>query len=567
METASHVPILLLVGLAVVAGEFGARVFRFLRIPQVVGYIVIGILVGKSGLGLIGDGDIQALTPVTFFALGVIGFLVGSELSAGVFRKYGKQFFVILFAEGLGAFLLVGAASALVAYAVTGDAAGAAALGMVLGAIASATAPAATVDVLWEHKTLGPLTTTVLAIVALDDILSLLLFSVASGVAARMMGGTSSTLLSGLGHTAYEIGGAVLQGVLAGFLLNLILRHTREKGRSLTYLVGVIALLLGFSLLLELDVIMPAMVLGVTLVNLAPRRIKAAREVIERFAPPIFVVFFVVVGAKLSIASMPTWLWWLVLAYVFGRTAGKISGAWMGARVARAQATVRKYLGLCLFSQAGVAIGLAIVAGERFSQVSLGGEAVGQIILGVVAATTFVVQLIGPPCVKFAASRAGEVGRNVTEEDLINSYKVEDLFDHSVRAFVEETPVAEVARAIAGDEASCHVVTDDDGRIKGVITLDAFKQCWNERGVMDWLVAFDVMRPSPDPVTGDTPLSDALRLMSQQGVGYLPVVDSSGRYLGLLERAVVDRVISRELLSKRMFAEGGDSEVASEPTG
>ena len=271
-----------------------------------------------------------------------------------------------------------------VTYLITGAASAAVALGLVLGAIASATAPAATVDILWEYKTLGPLTTNVLAIVALDDALALFLFSIASGIAALLLGQDNASLLVGFLHTGYELGGAVVVGGLTGIMLKVILHRIRDQGQSLTNLVGILALLLGVLLLLKVDVILGAMVLGAVLVNIAPRRIANARQTLKGFARPIFVLFFVTVGAKLSIGTMHHWLWGLALAFVVGRTVGKITGAWLGAKAARATETVRKYLGLCLFNQAGVAIGLSILASERFSQDTIGGEVMGNIIVSVI---------------------------------------------------------------------------------------------------------------------------------------------------------------------------------------
>ena len=171
----SHIPVLLLIGGVILAGTIGGRLFEFLRVPQVVGYIVIGVILGKSGFQFIDDATLAALQPLNFLALGIIGFLIGGELKSSVFRRHGKQFIVILLAEGIVAAVVVGVLIAGITYLATGNAATAAAFGLVLGAIASATAPAATVDVVWEYKTRGILTTTVLAIVALDDGLALVL--------------------------------------------------------------------------------------------------------------------------------------------------------------------------------------------------------------------------------------------------------------------------------------------------------------------------------------------------------------------------------------------------------
>jgi len=277
-----HIPILLIIGCAVLGGSIGAQVFQWLRIPQVVGYIAIGLLVGKTGFGLINDSHIQSLMPFNFFALGVIGFMIGGELHISIFRKYGQQFLTILLSEGLGAFLVVGVAVGGATYWLTGSVAGSFSLGMVLGAIASATAPAATVDVLWEYKTRGILTTTVLAIVALDDGLALVLYSIASSVAMRLIGTQANSLASGLLHTLYELGGAALLGAAAGGLLTVLLRRVRDHEKMLAFIIGMLTVVLGVALFVEVDVILAAMALGMTLVNLAPHRSREAFEIVEQ---------------------------------------------------------------------------------------------------------------------------------------------------------------------------------------------------------------------------------------------------------------------------------------------
>ncbi len=211
----SHLNMVLLFGLVLFGGTFGARVIAKLHIPQVVGCILVGIILGDV-LNIITPEMIESLKPFTMFALGIIGFMIGSELRAGVFTKYGRQFFVILFSQGIGAFLLAGAASAAVVWFVTKDAYVSVAMGLVLGAIASATAPAATVNVLWEYKTRGPLTAAVLAIVALDDALALLLYRGAATGAKALLGDVDGSVVTTTLLLLGEILGAILRGFFIG---------------------------------------------------------------------------------------------------------------------------------------------------------------------------------------------------------------------------------------------------------------------------------------------------------------------------------------------------------------
>jgi Kef-type K+ transport system membrane component KefB len=405
----SSLPVLLVIGCAVFFGSLGARIFQWLRIPQVVGYIVIGIVIGRSGLGLIDADTVTRLQPLNFFALGVIGFMIGGELHRNVFRKHGSQFLKILLSEGLSAFVAVGLLTGVLTYAFTHDLRISVSLGLLLGAIASATAPAATVDVLWEYRTRGILTTTVLAIVALDDALGLFLYSFASSIATLLLGTGGGSALASFGRAGYELGGALVLGACVGLVLNVLMRRLTGPDKALTLIVGALALLLGVAIAVDVDVILAAMVLGMTLVNLAPHRSRETFGIMEQFSPPIYALFFVFVGARLTVTGMPGWMWVLAVTYVAGRTMGKMLGANLGARWGKAPESVRKYLGLCLFSQAGVAIGLSILAGIRFSETALGDQSLGSTIVLIVTATTFLVQIIGPPAVKIAVKKGGEV--------------------------------------------------------------------------------------------------------------------------------------------------------------
>jgi Kef-type K+ transport system membrane component KefB len=552
----SHLPILLVIGFAILAGTIGARIFQRLRIPQVVGYIAIGVLVGKSGLGVINDAMINNFMPFNFFALGVIGFLIGRELRAKALREQGRQFLVILLSQGIGAFVVVALLVWGVAFLLTGDLAVSVALGLVFGAISSATAPAATVNVLWEYKTRGPLTRAVYAIVALDDGLALVLFALAFSIASRLIGTASGGILGMLGLVTYELAGAVVLGAAAAFLLNFVLRRVQDQGRSMTFTIGMLAIVLGGAMALTLNLILASMVLGAVLVNLTPRRSQEAFQLVERFAAPIYVLFFVVVGAQLSFGGMDYRLWLLALPYCLGRIFAKIGGAYLGARWAGASVVMRRYLGMCLFCQGGVAVGLGLMASARFAGVKFDGIEIGSAIMLIIAVTTFVVEIVGPPFVKLAVKKAGEVGLNVTEEDLIASYRAADVMDSSSPSFKEGTTLVEILATIAGSAANAFPVTNADGQLTGVITIHEFKQSFRFQEMGNWLVAADLMQPVPDTVAENTSLADAIALMRSQQLEFLPVVraDDKTRLAGMLVLRAVNRALSAEILRRRELA-------------
>ncbi len=558
-----HLPVLVIIGAALLFGSVGGRLFQKLRIPQVVGYIVIGLVVGESCLGIVDGETLKTFDPFNSFALGIIGFLIGGELHRDVFKKYGKQFISILCAEGLGAFIVVALLAGGLVFLLTGSLVMAIAVGIVLGGISSATAPAATVEVLREYKTRGTLTTAIYAIVAMDDGLALALFAVTASIAGQLMatGDGGGSVVTALGHAGYELFGAVALGVLAGVALNLILHHANEHAQALTYTIGCLAMVIGVGVLMKVDVIMAAMTLGVTIVNLAPRRSRFAFDIVERFAPPIYVLFFVLVGAHLKLGSLGNVLILSIAgAYVFGRSGGKLLGSWLGARWTKAPRVLQRYLGMCLFSQGGVAIGLALVAGKKFADVELvSGVQVGPAIAMIVTLTTFIVELLGPVCVKVAVHKAGEVGLNITEDDLMTSYAVKDLMDESPSRFPAEAPMQMILRTIADTDAMTYPVVNDAGQLAGVVSLADLKQGFSTEGLTAWLVAFDLMRPAADTICQDEPLAEAVHRMRQQDLDCLPVIASpeDDRLVGMLELRAVGRKLSQEILRRRQLAENG----------
>ncbi len=546
-----HLNVILVLGIAVFGGTIGAKLFQRLRIPQVVGYIVIGIILGGSALNVIGPQVAESLSPFNIFALGIIGFMIGGELQYDIFKRYGRQFLIILLSEGLAAFLLVGAATTLVSYLFTGSAGSSLALGLLLGAISSATAPAATVDVLWEYKTRGILTRTILAIVALDDGLALLLYGFATSFAGALLGDGHASWLVNLAVPLWEIFGAIALGAATGFVLVLIFRYVQEADKLLTFTIASVTLTIGLSIILRVESILAAMVLGATLVNFRPRRSRDAFELVETFSPPIYVLFFVLVGARLNLTSVPFWIVVLAVVYVIGRSAGKIAGSWLGAAVARAPARVRRYLGICLFSQAGVAVGLSLLASQRFS------NGMGEAIVLIVTVTTFLVQIIGPVLVKTGVTRAGEVGMNITEEDLIRLHSVRDVMDNKAPAIPTGMGLGEVIHLVSGTDSFYYPVVSVENKLVGAITLHGIRNTFATQELHDWLIALDIMEPVVAQVTPPMPLAEALEQARRYNVEYLPVVSSvdGAGFVGLLNCPAVHRFLSAEVLSRQEKAD------------
>ncbi len=544
--------VLVLVGLAVFGGMLGAAVFQRLHIPQVVGYICIGVLIGQSGFRLIQPEDIVALQPLNLFALGIIGFLVGGEIQISILRQYARQFAAILLGEGILSFLLVGGASFGVLFFVTHDVRTSLAGAVVLGAIASATDPASTIDVLWEYRAQGVLTTAIIAIVALDDALAMTLYGLGTGIAEILAGGDAN-LWRELGKVAFELLGAVLLGCLSAFIMNLFLRWMRKPDRYLSLVLGLLLLTIGIASALGMDVILAAMSMGFALTNLAPRRSRELFETARGFAVPIYVLFFVLVGARLGIGHMQPWLWALVGVYVLCRSVGKIAGAYLGARWTRSDPVIQKYLGTGLFAQGGVAVGLSIMASHHLQGITVTADlSLGDVIIFAVTTTTLIVQISGPPLVKWVVKRSGEAGRNITEEDIIQSLIVRDVMEPSVLTIHEADAIHQIVTLISTHDQMVYPVVNAEQCVIGTVSPEELKPLLADRASWEWLVATDVMRGTVDTALQDSPLNDTLARMRDMQIDHLPVIESEQNTcpVGMLSTPHIRKQIADRLLAR-----------------
>jgi Kef-type K+ transport system membrane component KefB/predicted transcriptional regulator len=539
----------LLIGIAVFVGTIGAKLIQKIHIPQIIGYITIGVILGPL-LRIISREDITVLEPFNLLALGIIGFLIGGELEREIFVKFGRQVVAILLFEGLFAFFLVGILSFTVILFFT-DWQIALAIAVVFGAICSATDPASTVSVLWEYKSRGPLTAMLTAIVALDDALALVLYAIGISVAGVITGHQEKGLLFALGGSFYHIAGALALGVAAGIILIWILKRIEDPDKVLAFTVGSVLVVIGTASHFELDVIIATMALGVTLINIEPRRMLSSFKLMHRFSVPIYILFFVLVGARLDFSAGNKMIWLLVAAYVVGSIVGKTTGSYLGALYSKTIGTVRNYLGFCLYPQGGIAVGLLIMASRKFDSET------GSIMLLVVIIGAFVLQIIGPLGVKFGARKAGEIGLNVTEDDLIKTYTVGDVMETNVPIISAGMSLSEVIRIVGSTNSPFYPVVDNDNILIGAVTLDGIRNTFSTQELNDWLVALDIAEPVTEKVTPDVALSRALEIIRYHDLEYLPVVTSGDNdiHVGLLISRSVHRRLSTEVLAKQKEAD------------
>lgn len=400
----------LVIGLAMFLGRFMGKWTSRLRAPMVVGYLIAGIALGQSLLHVIDARSLELLEPVASFGLGIVAFMIGTELSKSLIRRMGTKLLIIMVAESLAAFFVVFG----LVWSLSGWLMPAAGMGLasalIFGAMAPASAPAGTVAVIQEYKARGPLTSLLLGVVGLDDGFAILIYAFAAAGAKVLLVRGEVTLASLLLGPCLEILGGLAVGCAVGLMLSVLLRRSDEHHDTLIYTLAAILLTTGLANALGLSLILANLAVGTVLANTSTRQTERAYDAVSQITGPIYVLFFVVAGAHLDLSLIGS-LSLLAPIYIVGRTLGLIGGAYVGATVSKADRVTRKYLGLGILSQAGVAIGLALTVSHEFSDPRYGalGAEVAALTINTIAATTIVFEVIGPITTKIALSGAGEI--------------------------------------------------------------------------------------------------------------------------------------------------------------
>ena len=409
-----HMESLLAVGVAVIAGLMLTRLFTRLKLPDVTAYLVAGVLIGPwvlgrlgvPGLGLSTAEDVDKLEFLSDIALGFIAFAIGSEFRLSKLREIGRQATVVGIVQGVMAALMVDAAMLLL-HLILGDKLPVP-MALTLGAIATATAPAATLMVVRQYKAKGAVTDILLPVVALDDAVGLVVFAVSFGAARAMVEGSVNTMEIFLAPLLEIIFSLVL-GALMGLVLSWIEKFFNSNKNRLTLMTGFVLLTVGLAKvefpLAGMEVgfspLLTCMMLGTVFCNVCPLS-EDLMEREERWTAPIYTIFFVLSGAALRFdVFADVTIVGIGVVYILTRCAGKFFGAWISTTATHCDPMVRKWLGITLFPQAGVALGMCLQATELGEQ--------GILVRNIILFSVLVYELVGPALTKMALTKAGDI--------------------------------------------------------------------------------------------------------------------------------------------------------------
>lgn len=373
------------------AGFLLTRLTKFAKLPNVTGYIIAGILIGPNALGLISRETVEGMGFVIDIALAFIAFGVGRYFKAETFRHTKSGVLVITLAESLLTGVVVALSTRLV-FGLSWE------FCLLLGASATATAPASTMTTIRQYGARGEFVNTLLQVVALDDAVCLAVFSLAVAAvnAGRIKGISPSDLLKPMGYNI----AALAAGFVGGAMLSRMMTPKRSEDNRLILTIAMLLGIAGICAAFDVSPLLACIVFGGVYVN--KTKDNRLYTQLEQFMPPVLTLFFVVSGMSLNLKSLKS-MGAVGIFYFFIRIIGKYAGAYIGCAAAKTSVSMRRYLGLALVPQAGVAIGLAFLAKRMLS------EPAGDMFLTIIMSSSVLYELVGPPSAKFALVRAGSM--------------------------------------------------------------------------------------------------------------------------------------------------------------
>lgn len=395
-------------GALLVIGYGLGKLAGAVKLPEITGFIVAGILMGDSVTGIIPHTMGEDLKLVTEVALGLIAITIGGEFYAAKLKRLGGAITIITLVQLVSTFVIVALALFLFRMPLG--------FALLMGAIASATAPAATVAIVQSLRAQGKFIDYLYGVVALDDAGAVILFGIVLAVVSGMLGGPADVEGAAHGlmtvlHAFGEVGLSIVVGAASGFLIHLLARKRSNSNEVLIIALGILFVTTSLAIVFHLSPLLTNMAAGAAIINLAPQNHRIFRF-LEPFTPPIYALFFVIAGTELrpEIFASPEILL-LGGVYIISRAIGKYGGVYLGARMSKVEKEIRNNLGICMLPQAGVAIGLVLLIQASPLVRELGPESVRIVdtMVNIILFSVFVNEIVGPPLSRLAIIRGNKM--------------------------------------------------------------------------------------------------------------------------------------------------------------
>lgn len=390
------------IGIIFVLGALMEWLSPKVRLPKVVGYLLLGLVIGPEILGIVPEHFIQDTHIIIDLALSLIAVLVGANLKYSTLKGMGKQIVSITFFEATFAFLFVSIGLYLLSGFLGFPTEQSLIISILFGGLASATAPAATIAVVHELKAKGNFTSTLLAVVASDDALALIFFTFALALGSIFLGNGDFSFTSLLNMFSIITLSAVvgMAGAFISVMIDKLFAH--HKGMETISTIGMVFIVFSLSTYWQLEPLLATLVMGAIMTNISSDFELVEEEIDNHLEEIVFMLFFILSAMHLDLSSLLA-MPFVIFAYIVFRFSGKICGAWLGSKISKADKSVQNYLGVGLFPQAGIATGLALSLQDQ-----IGFESIAPLILNVIIAATIVHESVGPIFIKYILRKSGE---------------------------------------------------------------------------------------------------------------------------------------------------------------
>lgn len=385
VNTPLYISVILLIGLV------GGKIASKAKLPSVTGYILFGLIIGPSFLDIITYDIIYKFYFINDLTLAILAFSIGTELHRSIIMKLGKTLVIVSLADNIMTFTFVALSAYILGVSLD--------LAIILGILAMSVSPTGVYAIVKEYRARGQFTRNVLALVAINNLVCIILF----GLATAIFLGLETATIEGMDliiNLVKEIVFTIFIGAFTGLFLSLVIKRKRNSNKFLVLLLGVVLLNTGLAREMLLSALLINIVSGAVVINLTNQKSTISSN-LERIEPPIFVLFLTLAGTKLNIYILSSF-GFVGVVYIFGRLIGKIFGSYVGAGIASLPRKIRNNIGMALTPQAGVAIGLSIIAEQKLS--SSNG-----IITGIVLSGVIFFEVIGPLLLKKALRNTGEI--------------------------------------------------------------------------------------------------------------------------------------------------------------
>ena len=393
MEGCVKLNIILKISIILVVGFIFGKGAKLLKLPSVSGYLIAGLLLGPSLFNFVSSEEAESFEIISEITLSFIAFGIGSEFMMKDIIQMGKKIAIITLAEVVGAIAVV---FSVMYFIFNQDFA----FSIVIASMSAATAPAATIMVIRQYRAYGPVTKTILPVVALDDVFGIIAFGVAISVAKILVSGAEFSIFKIISVPAYEIFGSLFLGLILGIVLSLLTKKIDPKDELQIKTIFFVGIATGLSKVLDFSPLLTNIMMGAVLANLRAFSNRSFSAVND-FVPIFYILFFTIAGAALDLKILYS-VGLIGAAYIVARASGKILGAFVGAKWVKAEPQVQKYLGIALLPQGGISIGLSVIVMQQLPMYSVQ-------ITTIIMASVLFYETLGPIFAKISIHKAGEI--------------------------------------------------------------------------------------------------------------------------------------------------------------